>query len=362
MQYNFNHKKITINGSRYLTANDFFFCQWGHKIRKISVDIGRTCPNRDGRKSNGGCVFCSETGSGSRNSDIAGCFDLRSATMQTKLVAQIEQGVSFYKKRYAQEKFLVYFQAFTPTYGPIHELVNALEICLAHPQIHGFVVASRADCFTLEIAKALRDMGRHCLYWVELGLQSIHDKSLSWMNRQETHSDYLLAQSIADQFQIPTIAHLILGLPTETKQDLIQTARFVNQSSSWGVKIHQLHPIPGTPLWPDKNKQPILPLWSLEDYLEWTIGFLEYLRSDIVVHRVVGDYKRHTGVYCEKSNTQKKSQHLSEKELTKDQIISALSKRMQEADSFQGKQIDNECQAQKNRCNQVNPKYFPKYF
>ncbi len=300
---------------RLRLIDDYLRQTFQGKIRKISIDIGATCPNRDGSKGVGGCIFCSEQGSGSRNT-----------WSQPDMVAQIEKGFNSFQKHYPDEKFIAYFQAFTPTYVPPARLQQAIELIACDERLSGFVISSRSDTLNSKVIDILQKKRGISLLWLELGLQSISQVSLDWMNRKESVEDFEKAMDLCRSHAIPVVAHIILGAPGEGSDHLRRTAHYLNQSGVWGLKIHQLHAIKGTRLFRLYQSGQWHP-YLLHQFLDDIILFLENLRPEIVIHRLVADERKKTGIF-----------HNGE-ELVKEVVYRELIREIEARDSFQGKAI-----------------------
>lgn len=304
---------MAVVGKRVLTLNDYLFVTYNKKIRKVSLDIGATCPNRDGSKGYGGCIFCSSEGSASKN------------TFNSKHIQeQIDRGLSFYKKRFHKEGFIAYLQAFTPTYVRPAILHKALKKINDDSRLCGFAIASRSDTLNKKVISIINKHRKDQVFWLELGLQSIHAHSLEWMNRQETLQDFEDALALCKEYDIPVAVHVILGLPDEGEDEIRATAEYLSEKGVWGVKIHQLYLAKKTGLWRMFQRGEWFP-YELEDYLDDLLLFLEHLDPGIVVHRFVADHHKSTSIFSQGE------------ELSKELVLTEIEKEMARRDSFQGK-------------------------
>lgn len=257
--------------SRYL--RDTF----GEKVFRVTVDAGFTCPNRDGKKGTGGCIYC-----------YAGS-DYDTEKRRKSVEAQIREGIERVRRRYGAEKFLVYFQAYTNTYAPVNVLKSIYDTVKLFPEVVGIIVGTRPDCVPDEVLKLLNSYTDEYLVWIEYGLESSHYSSLKWMNRGHGVSDFVDAVLRTRKFsKIKVCAHTILGLPTETKDEMLETADFLAALCIDGVKIHPLHVIRGTKL--EKiYLEERFKLLSLEEYVDLVVEFIERLPEKTVVQRVTGE-------------------------------------------------------------------------
>ncbi|HHV64688.1 MAG TPA: TIGR01212 family radical SAM protein [Peptococcaceae bacterium] len=262
---------------RYTTLNEYLRKIFGEKVIKVSLDAGLSCPNRDGTLSSGGCIFCSEKGSG----DFAGD---RSLTIKEQF-AQVRARTI---KKWPQAKYIAYFQSFSGTYGSAAYLRNLYLEALEQEGVVGLSISTRPDCLPEEILTVLDELNKKTYLWVELGLQSIHAKTLSWMNRGHDFQCFVDALQRLRQRNIRVCAHIILGLPCETRQEMLATAQKLAELPIQGVKIHSLHILKGTPLAYIYAREKFQ-LLTMEEYIELVADILEILPKDIIIHRLMGD-------------------------------------------------------------------------
>jgi radical SAM protein (TIGR01212 family) len=264
-------------GLRYYNLDCFFRHRFGQRVWKISLDGGFGCPNRDGTVAQGGCVFCDpESFSPSRRQGLA------------SITAQIEDGVQALQRRHNVGRFVAYFQPGTNTYAQVDRLSALFREALAHPHVVGLVVGTRPDCFPEDVLDLLTELAGQTWLCVELGLQSIHDRSLTWMNRGHDFAAFLDAVERLKQRKISIGAHVILGLPGETRQDMLATAWAVARLGIDSVKLHNLYAVKNTPL-ADMVIAGKLTLPSFDDYVAMAVNFLEELPPDCVIDRLSGD-------------------------------------------------------------------------
>ncbi|MFA5143036.1 MAG: TIGR01212 family radical SAM protein [Candidatus Omnitrophota bacterium] len=264
----------------YNDYNTYLKTKYGCKVYRIGLDAGFTCPNRDGTKGAGGCIFCNAEGSRANY-----------ANPNETIEKQLANRIACLKASKGTTKFIAYFQAFTNTYAPPGELKSLYDRALAFSEIVGLSVGTRPDTVNAENARLLAGYMKHREVWLELGLQSIHDKTLEIIRRGHTFGDFLTALALAKRFGIPVSAHVILGLPHETRDDMIRTARTISNLKVDAVKIHLLHVLKGSPLERLHEEQRVK-LLTREEYIEIVCDFLENLAPGIIVQRLTGEGTR----------------------------------------------------------------------
>lgn len=245
------------------------------KVHKVSVDAGFSCPNKDGKISRQGCIYCDNK---------AFSFQSRSDKVLS-LEDQIEQGMEAAKKRFKAEKFIVYFQAYTNTYAPVDRLKERYDTIKKFKDVVGLSIATRPDCVDEKVLGLIDSYADDYDVWVEYGLQSVHDETLAYIKRGHTYEDFLRAVSLTRKYRIKICAHVIIGLPNETEEMVLDTAKAVSDLKIDGIKIHPLHIIKGTPLETLFQQGGYEPL-GLSRYLELLSKFLTLMRPDTVVQRV----------------------------------------------------------------------------
>ncbi len=262
---------------RYHTLNHYLKQRFGGKVFKLSLDAGFTCPNRDGSKGFGGCRFCSARGSG----DFA-------PPEQLSLTEQLRQGVALVEKKWPSGQYIAYFQAFTNTYAPLAVLQARYDEALRFPGVIGMAVATRPDCLPEEVCDLLAAYREKTFLWVELGLQSVHADTMRRMNLQYTYADYLAAAERLRRRGIPFCVHLIVGLPGEDRQMILQSAEAVCRTHPFGLKLHMLHVLQGTRLGLEYERKPF-PLLTMEEYVPLIADLLERIPPEVIIHRLTGD-------------------------------------------------------------------------
>ena len=272
-----NKFKYSNDNKRYHTLTYFYQQKFKEKICKVSLNANFTCPNIDGKVGFGGCIYCSKLGSG----DFAG-------NPKDDLITQFEKGKKLMQKKWPNAKFIAYFQAHTNTYAKVETLKNYFEPFIAREDVIGLSIATRSDSITDECLDYLTDINKRTYLIVELGLQTIHDKTSKLINRCSTLKNFEEMVKKLKERNITVVVHIINGLPYETEDMMLETVKYLNTLNIDGIKIHMLHILKDTPLakYYEKNKFKIL---TKEEYVNIVIKQLEYLRPEIVIHRLTGD-------------------------------------------------------------------------
>lgn len=272
--------KNTLDNKRYYTLNYYYKKKYNSKVFKVSLNGGFTCPNKDGSVGTKGCIFCSKLGSG----DFAGNQNL-------DLVTQFNQVKDIMHKKWKNAKYIGYFQANTNTYASVSVLKEKYETILNLPDVVGLNIATRSDAISDEVLEYLNELNKKCDLTIELGLQSMHDETLKYINRGHDLNNFLECLKKLKQRNIKVVVHIINGLPNETKDMMIKTAQFLNELNIDGIKIHMLHVIKNTDLADIylKNKFHIL---TKDEYIDIVISQLEVLNENIVINRITGDPKK----------------------------------------------------------------------
>jgi len=270
------------NDKRYFSLDYYAKQQFGEKVYKVALDGGMTCPNRDGTLGDKGCIFCSAGGSG----DFAAPH-LSSVTEQINLAIEgIRTSKRKNQKSLVCNKFIAYFQSYTNTYAPITYLRDLFTEAINHPSIVALSIGTRPDCLSTEVLDLLENLNQIKPVWVELGLQTIHEKTADFIRRGYPLSVFDEAVTNLHTRNIDIIVHLILGLPFETNDDILESVRYIGKLPVQGIKLQLLHVLKGTDL---VNYLDDFKLFSLDEYVELVIQCLEQLPPDIVIHRITGD-------------------------------------------------------------------------
>ncbi|WP_339363008.1 TIGR01212 family radical SAM protein [Vallitalea maricola] len=271
-------KNMSIWGDKpYYSLNYYLRELYGEKIYKIAIDGGFTCPNRDGKIGTRGCIFCSEGGSG----DFASSASL-------SIYDQIEEGKKKLSSKKTGNKYIAYFQAYTNTYAPINRLKALFREAISHPDIIGLSVATRPDCLDNEVIKLLATINKTKKVWVELGLQSIHTSSASFIRRGYELDCFDSAVTRLTEAGLDVVVHLILGLPNETKEDVLQSVKYICNKNIRGIKLQLLHVLKNTDL-ADYYAENDFKILSMDEYIDLLISCIEIIPPEIVIHRITGD-------------------------------------------------------------------------
>lgn len=261
----------------YLSFNKYLKDKFGQKVYKISLDGGFTCPNRDGKTGTRGCIFCSKGGSG----DFAENRDM-------SITEQIESGKKKVEKKIKSGKYIAYFQAFTNTYAPVETLRQKYEEAINHPDIVALSIATRPDCLGDDVLRLLDEMNKIKPVFVELGLQTIHQKSAKYIRRGYDLSVYDKAVRDLKKIGVNVVVHVILGLPNESENDMLETVKYVCESGANGIKLQLLHVIDGTDLAKDYEKG-LFKTLEFDEYVNLIVKCVKIIPNDIVIHRLTGD-------------------------------------------------------------------------
>lgn len=299
------------NKIRYNSANSFFREKFGDKVIKVALDGGFTCPNRDGTLSYGGCIFCSEKGSG----DFAGDRAL-------DIEKQFEVSRQKMNKKWKEGKYIAYFQAFTNTYAPLEYLQKIFTRASNLPDVVGIFIATRPDCITEDIAKFLGELNKKIYVCIELGFQTSKEESIKLINRCYENEVFEDCIGMLNKYNIDIIVHTILGLPYESKQDMLNTVKYVSKFNISGIKLQLLHIIKDTALHKLYIRKPFKIL-TLEEYVDIVVSCIENLPPNIVIHRITGDGDKNTLVEPKWS-------------LNKKVVLNSINKELNIRDTYQG--------------------------
>lgn len=261
---------------RYNSLNNYLRNKFGKKVYKISIDGGFTCPNRDGKISTGGCIFCSAKGSG----DFA-------TSKSLSITQQIEQGKERVRSKTKDNSFIAYFQAFTNTYAPIDVLKSKFTEAINHKDIVALSVATRPDCVDDNVLKLLEKLNKIKPVWVELGLQTIKESSVDYIRRGYENSVYVDTATKLRNIGIEVITHIILGLSNESKLDMLRSVDFACKYSD-GIKLQLLHILKGTDLLKDYEDSKFNAL-TMEQYIDILCDAVSIIPKNVIIHRLTGD-------------------------------------------------------------------------
>lgn len=298
--------------NRYRALNPYLKEKFGERVYKVTLDINGTCPNRDGSKGHGGCIYCNPNGG------LPLTF-----TKGQNITDQLARGIDYIRKRHKAGKFISYFQQHTNTYAPVTNLAEFFHQAIDHPDIVGLAVSTRPDCISNETLELLADLNKKTYLWVELGLQTASDNLLKFLNRGHTVRDFISCAEKLHRCNIEICTHIILGLPNETDEDIIKTIGLVNKLGVAGIKIHNLHVLKDTPL-EKLYKQGSIELSSLDEYAKKTVFALERLDPDVLIHRFNSHAPRQLTIAPKWS-------------INKLQVFNAVENELEKQDTWQGK-------------------------
>ena len=302
------------NSMRYNDFAGFLAGEFPFKVQKISVNAGFTCPNRDGTKGLGGCTYCNN-----QTFNPAYCRDDRSVTMQ------LEEGKRFFARKYPQMKYLAYFQAYTNTYGELELLKRMYEEALAVEGVVGLVIGTRPDCMPDSLLDYLEEVNRRTFLLVEYGIESADDRTLERINRGHSFACTEDAVRRTAARGIRTGGHVILGLPGESREDLIKQAERLSELPLTTLKMHQLQLIRGTRMAHEYALHPEeFHLFSADEYIDLVIDYVEHLRPDLILERFVSQSPRELLIAPDWG-------------LKNHEFTDRVKKRMKERDAWQGK-------------------------
>jgi radical SAM protein (TIGR01212 family) len=304
---------------RYYSLSEFCKNTFGEKVYRLSLNGGMTCPNRDGSLSTGGCSFCSEGGSG----DFAASYDI-------SVSAQLTEAKSRIQRKTDCKKFIAYFQAYTNTYAPLSHLRRIYTEALSEPDVVALSIGTRCDCLSEEVLSLLEELAHSKFQkpiWIELGLQTIHNKTHAQLNTHTMVEQFDQAVANLHARGIPVIVHVILGLPGETKEMMLETISHIAHLPVDGIKLQLLHILKGTALAFEYEAKPF-PLFELEEYCDFVIDCLELLPPHMVIHRLTGDGPRKLLIAPLWSTDKKR-------------VLNTITKRFNERDTWQGRNYQN---------------------
>ena len=302
-----------IWGEKSFNNIDYYLKEkFGEKIFKVSLDGGFTCPNRDGTLSYKGCIFCSESGSG----EFTG-------NRENSITNQINEQIKFLG-RGEDKKYIAYFQNFTGTYGNIEHLRSVYEEAIKHPNIVGLAIATRADCLSEEVLELLSEFNEKTHLWIEIGLQTVNDKTAEIINRGYKTEVFTEKMKELNKRNIKVVTHVIIGLPNENKNDVFSTIDYINEHKTWGIKLHLLYILKNTGLFEYYKSNPF-EIMKKEEYISLVTEIISRLDKKIVIHRLTGDAPW-KDLYEPKWSTDKRG------------ILNGINKFLKEKKIYQGKE------------------------
>jgi hypothetical protein len=299
------------NNKRYYDLKSYWRNLFGCNVHKLQIDAGFTCPNRDGHIATGGCIYCDGRGS-----------KLRQKGELPSVSRQIQGGKKFYKPH--ASKYVAYFQTFTNTYAPVEKLRSLYDEALAQDDVVGLSIGTRPDCVGPDVINLLSDYAKNYHVWLELGLQSMHDETLKLINRGHNFQQFLDAVEALAGKNIHLCAHIIVGLPGETDEEILQTAKTIAVLPINGIKIHSLLALEGTDLG-EMYKNGSIKSMSKDKYVSLVANILEILPADMVIQRLTADGYRDIFLAPDWA-------------MNKLDVLNSINKELERRDSYQGKQ------------------------
>lgn len=310
---------------RYNYLNEYLKEKFGERTLKICIDGGFTCPNRDGTKGIGGCIFCSERGSGDHIKNIDFSDNNKCLSTIEKQVLSIQNQVKKHLTSYKAEranKFIAYFQNFTNTYDTLDNLKKKYDAALIDDRIVALAIATRPDCIDEEKIKLLKNYSDKYYVWVDLGFQTSNEETAKFINRGYTNSDFTKAVELLNKYNIDVVTHIMVGLPGEKQKDLENTIEFINKHNIQGIKIHSTYVVENTVLADLYKSKKYVPI-SLNTYLEAVTYILTHINKNIIIHRFSGDAPKNS-LIAPDWNTHKKW------------VLNGINKIMKEQNLYQG--------------------------
>lgn len=271
---------IPTSGALYYSLSSYLKKCFGTKVQRITLEANLDCPNRDGSKAFGGCTFCTADGSS------AGAFDVN-----LPISKQLEDGIKLFSKRFGAKKFIAYLQSFTNTYAPVDKLKKIYDEATNHPDVVVLAIGTRPDCLSDEVLDLIASYQKSKIeIWLDIGLQTIHDETLDFINRAHTADDFFDTLSRAKKRNLIVCAHTIFGLPGETKEMFYETMRRLANSQIDAIKIHELLVLEKTKI-AKQYEEGLFKTLELDEYINLVCDFLEILSPDVVIHRLFSEAK-----------------------------------------------------------------------
>jgi uncharacterized protein len=310
------------HGRRYNSYNRCLKDTFSARVYKIGLRLDFTCPNRDGAVAVGGCIYCNNSSHTPQN------YQPRSSVTE-----QLERGAAALQRRHRAEKFIAYFQSYTNTYASVLKLEKLYREALDFPGVVGLSIATRPDCVPDDVLSLLTDLSHHTYLWLELGLESMQDRTLQWVNRGHGLKEFIDAVERCKERELRLCTHLILGFPGESRAEILETPSLLNRLEINGIKLHNLHVIKNTGL-EKLYAAGTFTLYSQSEYVALVVDFLERLNPEIVVHRLTGETYRAITVAPEWS-------------INKMAVHNAIWEELERRDTWQGRVHSNDLTQQR---------------
>lgn len=313
------HKYYWGHAKRYNDYSTYFKSKFSERVQKISIDAGFTCPNRDGTKAKGGCTYCNNN-----------TFNPYYCSPKKSVSTQLNEGIDFFAAKYKTQKYLCYFQAYSNTYADIEHLKNVWNEALSHPSVIGLVIGTRPDCVDNQILDYLAKLSQKYYIVLEFGIESTIDRTLNLINRCHTYADSVDAITQSANRGIETSAHLILGLPGESRDELLQHAHRISELPLSTIKLHHLQIIKHTAMNKHYAKHPEqYELFTADSYIEFIVEFIQQLKPSIIIERFISESPSNLLIAPKWGG------------LKNFEIVHKIEKRLKETNSWQGKLFAN---------------------
>ncbi|MBJ2174364.1 TIGR01212 family radical SAM protein [Aureibaculum sp. A20] len=310
------------NNKRYNDYSSYIKRTFSERVQKISLDTGFTCPNRDGTKGVGGCTYCNNS-----------TFNPYYCKPNKSITQQLEEGIAFFSKKYKTQQYLAYFQAYTNTYADINLVKQLYYEAINHPKVIGLVIGTRPDCINVDLIDFLSDLAKDNYISLEFGVESTLERTLKDVNRCHTYKETVEAYELAKNRGLHLGAHMIIGLPGESKADILNHAKQLSKLPINSLKLHQLQIVKHTMMAKQfKDNPEQFRLFTVEDYVDFITDFVALLRPDIIIERFISESPSHL-LIAPKWN------------LKNFEIVAKIDKKLVEKDQWQGKSIEPSLQS-----------------
>ncbi len=319
------------NNKRYHDYSSYIRKTFGERVQKVSLDTGFTCPNRDGTKGVGGCTYCNNNS-----------FNPYYCKPKKSITQQLDEGVAFFAKKYKAHKYLAYFQAYTNTYADIKLVKELYTEAMSHPDIIGLVIGTRPDCINEELVDFLSQIAKNNYVSLEFGVESTLNRTLDEINRCHSYEETIAAYEMAKDKGIFLGAHMIIGLPGESRQDMLNHARKISKLPIQTLKLHQLQIIKHTMMAIQLAREPEkFELFTAEEYIDLITEFVALLRPDIIIERFISESPAHLLLAPQWNG------------LKNFEMVALIDKKLKEKDLWQGKNYNNESTTRHNTSTMV---------
>lgn len=306
------------NNKRYNDYSSFIKNQFSERVQKISLDTGFTCPNRDGTKGVGGCTYCNNN-----------TFNPNYCKPSKSITQQLNEGIEFFSKKYKAQKYLAYFQAYTNTYADIELIKELYNEAIDHPSVIGIVIGTRPDCINEDLINFLSYLAKDNFISLEFGIESTLDRTLELVNRCHTFEETIAAYELAKDKGIQLGAHMIIGLPGESREEILNHAKEISKLPVNTLKLHQLQIVKHTMMaFQLKEKPEMFNLFTADEYIDLITDFIALLRPDIIIERFISESPSHLLIAPQWNG------------LKNFEIVDRIDKKLIEKDIWQGKYFE----------------------